>query len=163
MIRLIILILFLILLWLLLASGFERRRKIILSLLLIGVVVGAFLLDGYDKRELTNLVAESQVQSCGVTAKHSYLTNYDLQLCVQNLSEKGSLSRLQMAIVAKKCVRKDEPECLELDRVIRDIPVKIPPKSERQLLQNLSFENVDKNDEGVQWSLEILSSKATRS
>lgn len=162
MIRLVILLLFLILFWLLMASGFERRRKIVLGLLLIGLAIGAFLVDGYDKRELENLVEESQVQSCGIKATHSYRSNYDLELCVQNLAEKGSLSRLKMAIVAQKCSVKNEQPCLQLERVIRDIPVKIGPTSQQLILQNLSFKQVDPNDSDVQWSLEILSSKATR-
>lgn len=161
MIRLVILLLFLILLWLLAASGFERRRKIVLGLLLIGSAIALFLFEGYDKRELSSLVLESQVQSCGVSAKHSYRTNFDLQLCVQNLADVGTISRMKMAVVAQTCTSDNVP-CLQLERVIRDIPVKITPKSQSLILQNLSFKQVDPNDLSVKWSLEIISTKATR-
>jgi hypothetical protein len=162
MIRLVVLALFLILFWLLVASGFERRRKIVLGLLLVGLAVGAFLIEGYDKRELTNLIDEAQVQSCGITAKHTYRTNFDLELCVQNLAETGSISRLEMAITAQKCTQNADQPCLQIDRVIRDIPVKIAAKSQVLILQNLSFRQVNPNDADVQWTLEILSTKATR-
>lgn len=162
MIRLVILLLFVVLLWLLIASGFERRRKIVLGVLLIGCAIGAFLFEGYDKRELENLVAESDVKSCGMTAKHSYRTNFDLELCVQNLAEKGTISRLKMAVVAQKCSAQNAQECLQLERVIRDIPVKITPKSQVYILQNLSFKHVDPQDNNVDWSLDIISTKATR-
>ena len=162
MIRLVILILFVILLWLLIASGFERRKKMVLGALLILSAIGAFLFEGYDKRDLPNLVDESQVQSCGVTAKHSYRSNFDLNLCVQNLAEKGVISRLKMAIVAKKCSSSDAESCLEIDRVVRDIPVKISPKAEVTLLQNLSFKNVEPASKDVQWSLEVIATKARR-
>lgn len=162
MIRLVILLLFLILLWLLAASGFDRRRKIVFGLLLIASAIGLFLFEGYDKRELTNLISENQVQSCGVSAEHSYRTNFDLQLCIQNLAETGTISRLKMAIVAQTCSANEVSTCLQLERVIRDIPVKISAKSQSLILQNLSFRQVDPNDLSVQWSLEILSTKATR-
>lgn len=162
MIRLVILVLFLILLWLLIASGFERRRKIVIGLLLVATAVAGFIFEGYDKHELSNLVAESQVQSCGISAKHSYRTNYDLKLCVQNFAEIGSISRLKMAIVAKICPPAQGQECLELARVIRDIPVKIVPQSQVTILQNLSFKDVDPSAKETQWSLEIISTKATR-
>jgi hypothetical protein len=162
MIRLVILLLFLILFWLLIASGFERRRKIVIGLLLVGLALGGFLFDGYDKRELSNLIDVSQVQSCGVTAKHSYRTNYDLELCIQNLASTGSISRLNMAITAQKCPPSKDQACLQIDRVVRDILVKITAKSQVIVLQNLSFKQVDPNDTEVQWELEILSTKATR-
>lgn len=162
MIRLVILVLFLILLWLLIASGFERRKKMVLGLLLLIVAIVGFIVEGYDKRELSDLVDESQVQSCGITAEHSYRTNYDLRLCVQNFAERGVISRLKMAVVAKVCPPVSGQQCLELDRVIRDIPVKISPKSQALILQNLSFKNVDPSNKELQWSFEILSTKATR-
>lgn len=162
MVRLVVLLLFVILFWLLVASGFERRRKIVLGVLLICLAVAGFVFEGYDKRELKNLISQSQVQSCGVSAKHSYRTNYDLQLCVQNLADNGSISRLKMAIVAQKCSPNDTQECLQLERVIRDIPVKIAAKSQAHILQNLSFKLVDPADQNVDWSLEIISTKATR-
>lgn len=162
MIRLVILILFIILLWLLVASGFERRKKMVLGALLIILSIVGFLYEGYDKRELPNLVDQSQVQSCGVTAKHSYRSNFDLNLCIQNLAEKGTISRLKMAIVAKKCSSSSAQSCLEIDRVVRDIPVRILPKSEVSLLQNLSFKNVEPVTKDVQWSLEVIDTKARR-
>lgn len=162
MIRLVILILFIILLWLLVASGFERFKKMVLGTLLILLAVAGFIYEGYDKRELSDLVNESQIQSCGVTASHSYRSNYDLKLCVQNLAEKGVISRMKMAVVAKLCTSSDAESCLEIDRVLRDVPVRVPPKSQVYILQNLSFRNVEPTTKGVQWSLEILDTKATR-
>jgi hypothetical protein len=162
MIRLVILLLFLILLWLLIASGFERRKKIVLGLLLLGIAIAGFFFEGYDKREHTNLLQESQVQSCGVTAKPSYRSNFDFQLCLQNLAETGVVSRLKMAVIAKVCPDTDGQQCFEVERVVRDIPVKIMPMSQVSIMQNLSFKQVAQGNTQVQWSFEVISIKATR-
>lgn len=159
MIRVIIVLVFLFLVWVLYVSGFEKPRKIrisIIALILCGI---GFWFDGYDKRQVSNFVSIDDVVSCGVNAEHSYRTNFDLAICVQNNAEKGTISRLNMAVIASQC---DAQTCTQLQRVERSMLVNIPPKSFSTVDQNLSFDDVNPLLTNVQWSFEILETKALR-
>lgn len=159
MIRVIIVLVFLFLVWVLYVSGFEKPRKIrisIIALILCGI---GFWFDGYDKRQVSNFVSIDDVASCGVNAEHSYRTNFDLAICVQNNAEKGTISRLNMAVIASQC---DAQTCTQLQRVERSMLVNIPPKSLSTVDQNLSFDDVSPLLTNVQWSFEILETKALR-
>ncbi len=159
MIRVIIVLVFLFLVWVLYVSGFEKPRKIrisIIALILCGI---GFWFDGYDKRQVSNFVSIDDVVSCGVNAEHSYRTNFDLAICVQNNAEKGTISRLNMAVIASQC---DAQTCTQLQRVERSMLVNIPPKSLSTVDQNLSFDDVSPLLTNVQWSFEILETKALR-
>ena len=159
MIRVIIVLVFLFLVWVLYVSGFEKPRKIrisIIALILCGI---GFWFDGYDKRQVSNFVSIDDVASCGVNAAHSYRTNFDLAICVQNNAEKGTINRLNMAVIASQC---DAQTCTQLQRVERSMLVNIPPKSLSTVDQNLSFDDVSPLLTNVQWSFEILETKALR-
>jgi len=159
MIRVIILLIFLFLVWVLYASGFERTRKIRICIIAIVLCSIGFWFDSYDKRELANLIDVSQVKECGVTAKFSYRTNYDLEICIQNDATNATVSRLKVAAIASNCAAQ---RCVEIQRVERDMLVNIAPISRTTLKQNLSFDRVKPDQNSIQWSIEVLGIKAIR-
>lgn len=159
MIRVIILLILLFLVWVLYASGFEKPRKIRICIIVIVLSAIGFWFDGYYKRELNNLIDISQVRACGVTAKFSYRTNYNLKICVQNDASEATISRLSMAVIASSC---DAQSCVEVQRVEKGMPVDIAPLSRIQLKQNLSFNKLSPDQSNIQWSFEVLEVKAHR-
>ena len=167
MIRVIIFIVFIFIVWVLYASGFEKGRKIRISLIALVLCGFGFWFDGYDRREITNLVGLSDVENCGVVAEYSYRTNFDLTICVKNKAAKGILSRLTFAAVVSQC---DNGVCSELQRVVRSLPVKIAPASQVNLEQNLSFDKLSPEhralnanyESNLELSIEVLDTKATR-
>lgn len=159
MIRVIIVLVFLFLVWVLYVSGFEKPRKIRISVIALILCAIGFWFDGYDKRQLRNFVSIEDVASCGVSAKHSYRTNFDLAICVQNNAEKGTINRLNIAIIASQC---EAQTCTQLQRVERSTLVNIPPNSTVTLEQNLGFDDVSPVLKGLQWSFDVLETKAHR-
>ncbi len=159
MIRVIIVLIFLFLVWVLYASGFEKPRKIRICIIAIVLCSIGFWFDGYYKRELNNLIDVSQVQVCGVTSEFSYRTNYNLKICLQNEATDATVSRLKMVVIASNCA---EQLCVEVQRVERDVLINIAPISRTTLEQNLSFDRVNPDQNSIQWSVEVLDIKATR-
>ena len=159
MIRLIIVLVFLFLVWVLYVSGFEKPRKIRISIIALVLCAIGFWFDGYDKRQVRNFVDINDVASCGVSAKHSYRTNFDLAICVQNNAEKGTISRLNIAVIASQC---EAQTCIQLQRVERSTLVNIPSNAMVTLEQNLAFDDVSPVLTGLQWSFEVLETKALR-
>lgn len=159
MIRLIVLLVFLFLLWILFASGLERRRKIIVSVVAIGLCTAALVFDGYMNRESQSLVANSDIQTCGVSAKHTYRTNFDVTICLLNKHPTATLSRLNMQVIASTC---EADSCTELQRVTRDIPMQLEPSARQNLIQNLSFNAVAFDAENIDWAVEIVTTKGLR-
>jgi len=167
MIRVIILFVFLFIVWVLYASGFEKPRKVRICVIALILCAIGLWFDGYDKREVSNLVNISDVESCGLTAKYSYRTNFDMTICVKNDADKGTLSRLDFAVVASYC---EKQACTELQRVVRSVPVKIAPASQTTFEQNLSFDKISASQRDLHnnsgnkllWSIEILDTKALR-
>lgn len=159
MVRVIILLVLLFVIWTLYASGFDKARKIRISIAAVLLCAIAFWFDGYDKRDVDNLVELTQVSSCGLNAEFSYRSNFDFTICVENKADKGTLSRLHLALIAQDC---NQQACTELQRVERNILVDIAPASRVQLAENLSFDKVDPELSSLSWEIEILAVKAHR-
>jgi len=159
MIRVIILLVFLFLVWVLYGSGFDKPRKIRICIIALVLCALGFWLDGYDKREIRNLVNISDVENCGIVAQHSYRTNFDISICLKNNAEKGTLTRLKFAVVASQC---EALPCIQLQRVERSILVNVPSGSQVTLDQNLNFDTLSPSQPGLEWSLEVLDTKALR-
>ncbi len=159
MIRLIVLIVFGFLLWVLFASGFDRVRKIVISIAAVVVCAAVLLVDGYAKRESKSLIANADIGICGVAAKHTYRTNFDVSICLENQHSSATLTRIDMRVIASNC---NASGCTELERVARDIPMQLGPKAQQNVIQNLSFNDVDPQAENVDWSLEIVTTKGVR-
>jgi hypothetical protein len=164
MIRVIILLVFLFLLWVLYASGFEKARKIQVSIVSFVLCALVFWYDGYDKRQIKNYVDIIDIEECGLTAAHSYRTNFDLSICVKNNAKEGTINRIKFAVLVSRC---DSPDCTEqqhteLQRVERSRLATISPGSKITLDENLSFDQVSPPYGNLRWSIEVLETKARR-
>jgi len=87
-------------------------------------------------------------------------------VCFSNNAERGTIKRVQFAVIAEKCSNPNE--CVQLDRVERDVPFELAPQNTGNLVQNLSFRNVepqeaiDSKNGQIRWSAEVMQVKATR-
>lgn len=159
MIRLIVLLVFLFLLWVLFASGFERRRKIVVSVIAVLACLATLVFDGYTKRESNSLIANSDIHTCGISAQHTYRTNFDVTICLVNKHPSATLSRLEMQVIASSC---EASNCTEVQRVTRDIPMQLGASARQNLIQNLSFDAVNSDAQNINWSVEIITTKGLR-
>jgi len=160
MIKVIIVLINAFIVWVLFFSKFSKERKIALvASAVILSFLGLWYESGADKPR-RNIVNENQIVNCGVKAKHSYRTNFDIELCLRNTAKLGDIKRISLFIIAKKCQGSDE--CIELERVARDLTVDISAQSSTTLIQNLSFANVESNLQDVEWSFVVRSVKASK-
>ena len=114
--------------------------------------------ESYSKKPKRNLVSASQVVSCGVQAQHSYRSNYDIQICLENTASKGRIKRIDMTINAQQC--ENNQNCAEIESVTRSLSVDIAPQTSSTLKENLSFKSVEKDIPGLQWSIDVSAVKA---
>lgn len=160
MIRVIITLIAAFIVWLLFFSKFSKERKITLVALALVLSFLGFWFENSVGKPRINIVKPNQIINCGVTAKHSYRSNFDINLCVQNAAEFGRVRRLELSIIAEQCA--ESGECVELQRVARDLSVDVLPQSSISLIQNLSFNDVDPGLKGVRWSFITRSVKASK-
>ena len=160
MIRLLIAVVGLFIIWVLFFSTFSKQRKA----LLVGVslVLGIFGLwyESGANKPRAKIVKIEQVVNCGVSAKHSYRSNFDIDLCLENTNEKGNIKRLELAIIAQQCDVQNN--CTQLQEVVRSLAIDLPASSKTTLAQNLNFDKVDANQDNVVWSFKTLSVKANK-
>ena len=157
MIRLIIIVIAIFLIWVFFFSGFEKRRNILVSVVAVLICAAGMGWESYSKKPRSNLVNATQLVSCGVQAEHSYRSNYDLQICLNNTASEGRIKRIDMTISAQQC---DAGNCAVIEQVARSLSVDIAPQASSTLRENLSFKQVDKDTAGLQWSIEVLAVKA---
>ena len=158
MIRLIIILIAIFLIWVLFLSGFEKRRKIIISVVAVLICAAGMGWESYSKKPRSNLISATELISCGVRAEHSYRSNYDIQICLENTANKGRIKRIDMTIKAEQCI--EGTDCKELESVARSLSVDIAPQTSTTLKENLSFKLVNKAVADLQWSIEVLAVKA---
>jgi len=160
MIRIIIALIALFVVWVLFFSGFSKDRKIVTVVLSIALSLFGFWFESDAGKPKVNIVNVADVKSCGVSAVHSYRSNFDITLCVHNKAAQGHIKRLGFSVIANQC---DEfGSCNELQRVRRDLTVDLPVKESQTIKQNLSFSEVNRDLQGIEWSLEIHSVKASQ-
>lgn len=160
MIRLVIVLVGLFVLWVLFVSGFDKRRKIVLTLVALVMCAAGMWFDVFSNKPKSNVVLLSEVISCGVKAQHTYRTNFDITLCVKNNAAQGAIKRARFAVVASSCLA--ATECQEIDRVVRDVAVNVQAGEQQTIVQNLSFKSVANDAENIVWSVEMESVKAVR-
>jgi len=160
MIRLIIIAIGLFIIWVLFFSGFEKRRKIILAIVAVVLLIAGLILDGWGKNPRSNIVNINELSVCGVTAQHSYRSNFNLEICLQNNSNTGAVKRVALVISAADCSAGEL--CTELQNVTRDFPIDLASDTKLVVEQNLAFDKVSPDNKTVKWSVQPVSVKAVR-
>ena len=158
MIRLIIIFLGLLLIWLLFFSGFNKQRKILFSAFIVLFAGLGIWYEQSGKTPRANLVETGQVFSCGVSAQHSYRTNYDIEFCLQNNSD-YELARVGLDFMVSKCLNGN---CTEVQAVHKEFPVKLLAGQQAKLTENLNFDQVSETDTGLVWTSVTKTVKARR-
>jgi len=160
MIRVIIALLGAFIIWVLFFSKFNKNTKIALVFCSILLSVLGFWFESGANKPRKDLVQTSQLSSCGVIAKHTYRTNFDIDLCISNSAEVGDVKRIGLSVVAHQC--ESLSACVELQRVERELSVDLPALESVTLSQNLNFSNVELSAKNIQWSFIVRSVKATK-
>lgn len=160
MVRLLIVVIGLFLLWVLFFSSFTKRRKIIITVIAVIMSAIGVWLESNTGMPRSGLLSNADVTSCGVTAVHSYRSNYDLTLCLRNSASDGQVKQLGLLITAQSCSAPNN--CMTLESVYRDVRIDIAPNSEVIVKQNLTFDDVDPALSGQVWSAQVESVKAVR-
>ena len=160
MIRLVIVVVMLYLIWLLFIAGFTRKKKIVIAC--ITLFAGGILMwfEGADVRLKDGLVKVNQVHNCGVQSVHTYRTNFDVSICLENKASVGKIQRITIEVLAEQC--QNDTQCAPLETVQRDVLFVLGPSSTQTLEQNLDFKLVDPALPGLRWSAEVLRAQATK-
>ena len=160
MIRLIIAVIGLFIIWVLFFSILPKERKILLVALSLILSVFGIWYESDAGKPQAGFVKAAQIVSCGVSAEHSYRSNFDISLCLENTAEQGHVKRIELAIIAAPCNGLNQ--CSELQRVVRGLQVDLLPASSTTLSQNLSFDKIGNEQANVKWAFEVLSVKASK-
>jgi len=144
------------LIWVLFFSGFSKDRKLIISAVVIVLSVLGFWFESGAEKPRLNVVNTTDLSNCGISVSHSYRSNFDFELCMNNAASQGDVTRLSFSLIASQCG--ELGECNELQRVQRDLSVDLPASESRKI----SFSEVNPDLQGIKWSLDIHSVKAKK-
>jgi len=160
MIRILIVIVVLFLIWLMFVADFERRKKIVIAVFALAAGGIAVWFEGYGERPKVGIVGLDQVHICGVSSVHSYRSNFNVSVCLQNKAKKGTIQRLTVDVSVEQCKQADQ--CVLLNTVRRDVAFVLAPDSQQTLEQNLNFRGVDSAMVGLKWSAQLVSVQAVK-
>lgn len=160
MIRLIIAVIGVFVIWALFFSGFDRQRKIIITLSAVVLVMLGLILDSWGKSPRSNIIQVDEVSVCGVTARSTYRTNFNLEVCLKNNADRGTVKRIALVVSVSDCSQGGL--CKELQNVTRDFPIDIASGDKLVVEQNLAFDKVSADNSSLQWTVEPVSVKAVR-
>ena len=159
MIRLIIFFIGAVLLWILFLSGMSKRLKIILSLSMITILIAGVWYDNYGETPRNGLLATEQIVSCGVTAEHSYRSDYKIRFCLMNKSKVATSKRLELRFVAFDC---SSQPCKKIESVIKEVNFEIAPEQQVKSEASLAFDLLLPNQYNIEWKVEVVSVKAVK-
>ena len=135
-------------------SGFDKKKKLIISGVSLLLICAALWFEGSSDRLYKNLILIEEIQSCGLQASHSYRSNYDFEICLHNQSSAAAVRRLNFDLVASDC---REGSCKEIQRVTNDLPVRIDAQSETTFSRNVSFDAIKDPQQEIAWTIELNS------
>lgn len=159
MVRLLIPIVAIAIIWLLLFSSFSKRVRISASLALVTLMVIGLWLDTNDKALSTNIVSAKQVISCGVKATPTYRSNFDLELCLENTADFGTVQRLKMRYSALSCAA---ATCETLMSTEERLNLRIASGQRVMHTENIAFSGIPEGVEELVFSAEVLEVWAAR-
>ena len=157
MIRLVIVAIGVFLVWLLFFSGAQKKSKLLLgfsALLLVGLSIW---FEGFLKLPREGVIELQQISSCGITAKHSYRSNYEIEYCLKNASLGANVERIELRFVAEDC--RQQP-CIEKASVVKQRAVNIVAGESQYLSDNLAFDSIRDYPGELDWKIEVISVKA---
>ena len=151
MVRLLIPLIAIFIIWLLFFSSFSKRVRIGLTIGVLLVAVFAFSIDMNSRALQTGIVDSSQLTNCGVGAKFSYRTNYNIDLCLQNTAPKGTVKKIEVRFDAVSC---EQGNCTILQSRVETIHLELAPGEQLTHTENLAFDLVPKKLKSLLWTAE---------
>ncbi|RBP47098.1 hypothetical protein [Arenicella xantha] len=160
MIRVVIVLLVLFLIWVLFLSNLTKKHKIILTVITLILAAAGAWYDGATRSAKVGLISPSELLVCGITAQHTYRSNYDIAICLENTHASATLNRVGYAVTVSQC--ESGAECKQLMRLERDVLFSLAPETTGEVVQNLDFKGLNSSLEGLSWQAEIISVKAMK-
>lgn len=157
MIRLILLPLAVFLSWVLFVSEFDKRKKIIISVVALVVTIFAMWFEQSGQVPKDDLLTVQDIVDCGVQAEHSYRTNYDVEFCLTNTGARATATRINVDFLALSC---EEGDCTEIQAVNREVRLSLAPGESATMSENLDFNQLSEANENHVWSIRVVSVKA---
>lgn len=159
MIRLLVIAVAAFLLWVVFFSSFSKKHKIWIVIAGMLFSVCAMWLESSWQEPKRDLIQKTDIEVCGTAAKHSYRSSFDISICLDNQSDKGHVKRLGFDVVASTC--NEQQECVEIQRVSRNIQVDLTALTKTTVIQNLDFKRVSPSALTTVWNTEITAVRAT--
>lgn len=161
MIRLIIVVVVIFLIWLLYILHLERKKKVVIAVGALTLCGVAIWLESYDQTARDGVVALDSVQVCGVEGVHTYRSNFDVSICLENNDAVGTVKTVTMEVLAEQCGGA-AAECVLLKKLTRDFSLVLEPTEGTVLTRNIDFKGVDPSLESVRWSATVLRVQAIK-
>lgn len=158
MIRLVLILLFLLIIWVLFFAKLTTQVKRMIIVVIVALFVSAVWYDDHRKRPQENLVSTNEVVSCGVNARGSYRSTFELELCFVNQAQQGTVRRIRFSVLGEQC---QGEQCQIRQRVEREVGVEIAPRATKNIRQSLRFDQLRPDQEPITWTLSVASVKAT--
>lgn len=157
MIRLILVAIGIFIVWVLFLSGFSKRQKIIICLAALLICVAGMWFEQSSQTPKEGVISLSEIVDCGVTSKHSYRTNYDIEFCLRNNSLSATAKRVAISFAALNC---EAGNCEEIQVINKDVALSLEPEQQITRTENLNFDKVEESLESVVWIAKVVSVKA---
>lgn len=161
MIRLIIVVVVIFFIWLLYILSLERKKKVVIAVIALILCGIAIWFESYDQTARDGVVALDSLEVCGVEGKHTYRSNFDVSICLENKDSEGTVKIVTMAVLAEQCSGANA-ECVLLKKAQRDFSLVLVPTERSVLTRNMDFKGVDPSLENVRWSATVLRVQATK-
>lgn len=158
MLRFVLLFVGLLLIWVLFFSKYEKTQKIIITLV-SSLLIGCWL--GWEMQRdalSTSLIDIDEITICSVKLTHSYRTNYDAVVCLENTSDIASAERVKLRYSALVC----DPNCTVIEEIDKERLIQLPNGKKTSITESVRFDLLDaaetkKTPSDVQWKVSVLS------
>ncbi|MEO0369444.1 MAG: hypothetical protein AAF197_11790 [Pseudomonadota bacterium] len=152
MARLLILFVAILLVAILFFSRLEKTPKYLLASAVVFLTVVGLWWETAATNPRNGIIEATQLRSCGLGVSHSYRTNFDIELCVDNTHESASVRRFDFTLAAYQCG--EGGDCSLIQQVTKSRPITIAPQSQVQIIDNMEFGQVEP-DATTDWRVSI--------
>jgi len=162
MLRFILLFIGLFLIWVLFFSNYKKAYKISISAISALVVACGLWWEMQRDALSTTLIDNEQIKICDLQITHSYRTNYDVTVCLNNQTKDAVAKRIALRYTALLC----NPDCVVIDETDKERLITLPTLEQRILNDNIRFDNVDSTltkttPSTIQWRATVIEVKST--